>query len=114
MPHLAAGEVERRVVVLVLRGAQDETDDDVDVPRGFQEGPQPVGAQLEGDVGDLVLEEIAGEAELREDDQLGLFGGGLVDQVEVKAEVLLEVTQARRALRQRQLLPQARLRGLHG
>ena len=56
-----------------------------------------------------VLEQVAGQAELREDDQVGTLVAGFADELVMPLQVLVEGTEARRHLGQRDgdVLPSA-------
>ena len=75
--------------------------------RASAEQPRVVAAH--GHLGVEVLEQVAGQAELREDDEVSALAAGLSDELVMALQVLLEGTEARRHLGQRDRMRFGRL-----
>ena len=87
------GIVEEAALVLLLL---DEADDHRHPPSGVQELPEErVPGRVHRHVGDEVLQGIAGEAELGKDDELGAFGAGPGQGLQMPAEVRPDVAEPR-------------------
>ena len=76
----------------------DERDDRREVlGRGRQLGQARV-VEAQGDLGREVLELVAGQAELREDDEVGLVRAGLVEELVMAPQVAVQLPEAGRQL----------------
>ena len=72
----------------------DERDDGREPARRRRQRRQARVVEAHGDLGGEVLQQVAGQAELREDDEVGAGRPGLVEQPWCRLEVLVEVPQA--------------------
>ena len=105
---LAVLEQGRRDEQPVVGRLLDEGDDGREVlGRGGELG-QPGVVEPERDLRRQVLELVAGQAQLREDDEVGLLGAGLLQELVVTSQIAVQLPQARRQLGERHA------DGLHG
>ena len=92
--------VQGRVVEAMLRRLFHEAQHHGHGSGGVQELADLRGVGRDGHVGHHIADEVAGERQFREDDQVGLLGPSRLDLLQVQAHVPLPIGQHRRDLRQ--------------
>ena len=98
---LAVLEQRRRDEEAVVAGLLDERHDGGEAVGLGRERREARVVEPDRDLRGEVLQEIAGEAQLREDDEAGAVGPGLPQQVAVDGQVLVEQAESGRDLGQR-------------
>ena len=92
--------VQGRVVEAMLRRLFDEAQHHGHRPGGVEQFADFRGVGRDGHVGHHVADEVAGQRQFREDDQVGLLRAGRLDLLQVQGHVPLPIGQHRRDLGQ--------------